>query len=306
LSEAWRAEPVPPEALALFMDDPVQYGPTTTNTGLDTSPKTLAEAKKSLWNLERTFKLVQHAKAVVAASDHPKQYGWPTFQIEWNTLFKDRINRILVAAYKAKPKTYKESAQEALTRVENEIQAAQKRAQGRAIWEWVSEFLIYILELMQISSLLQKHEQRLQLASLKQQECREKGDKEGERCWGFLLYSVAALDIEGASDEEDGDYSINGGPVKLVSDVSFRRVEFRSLFHIMDGIREKEPEKWSSVGRKFSKRVLSTKIAERQPSPHLSTTFLKPSFQLKHPANEVSKTLDIFNAQLTQWVSIAC
>jgi hypothetical protein len=148
--------------------------------------------------------------------------------------------------------------------------------------------------------LLQKHKRRLQLASLKQQECREKGDKEGEKCWGFLLYSVAALNVEGASDEEDGDYSINGRPIRLVSDISFRRVEFRSLFHIMDEIREKEPDKWSSVGRKFSKRVLSTKIAERQPPPHLSTTFLKPSFQLKHPSNELLEVLDTFTGQLTQ------
>jgi hypothetical protein len=124
------------------MDDPVQFGPTTTNTRLDTSAKTLVESKKSRWNSQLIFELVQHAKAIAATSDHPEQYGWPTSQIDWNTLFKDRINRILAAVYQAKPKYYKESAQEASKRAENEIQAVKIRAQSRAVREWASQFLI--------------------------------------------------------------------------------------------------------------------------------------------------------------------
>ncbi|KIK58889.1 hypothetical protein GYMLUDRAFT_170312, partial [Collybiopsis luxurians FD-317 M1] len=69
---------------------------------------------------------------------------------------------------------------------------------------------------------------RLAIALLKQQACQGKKDSKGFNNWGFILYTVTALQIDGMSDEEDGKE--DGQPIRLVLDVNFRCQEFQSLF----------------------------------------------------------------------------
>ncbi|KAJ3717006.1 hypothetical protein C8R42DRAFT_644923 [Lentinula raphanica] len=66
---------------------------------------------------------------------------------------------------------------------------------------------------------------RQTIATIEQQDCKDKGDIEGSDCWDFILYAVTVLGIDGMSDEEDDEE--NGEKVKSVLDVDFRRPEFQ-------------------------------------------------------------------------------
>ncbi|KAJ3831095.1 hypothetical protein F5878DRAFT_510803, partial [Lentinula raphanica] len=123
----------------------------------------------------------------------------------------------------------------------------------------------------------QKFKRRQSIATLEQGECRDKGDVEGEHIWRFILYAVTSLQVDGMSDEEDGEES--GQAVKLVLEVGFRREEFRTLFRSID-IRPGVSR--SQGGRRFKKRIEISKKAERQPPRGIPSPFLTPRFREGH------------------------
>lgn len=109
---------------------------------------------------------------------------------------------------------------------------------------------------------------------IEQDECRSQGDKEGEEHWQFLIFATSTLEIEGMSDEEDGE--VNGEMVKLVADVSFRDCEFRRLYRYSDVLGNKGVDgSGGPVGRKFKTRIETSKIVERSPPPRLPDAFKK-------------------------------
>jgi len=107
---------------------------------------------------------------------------------------------------------------------------------------------------------------------LEQQACRDNGDQEGDDCWGFILYAVAALENEGMSDEEDGEE--DGEAVKEVLDLNFRRQELRSIFRFVDSAMDRTER--SQGGRKFKKRVEVSKKTTRRPRDGIPSVFLNP------------------------------
>lgn len=124
-------------------------------------------------------------------------------------------------------------------------------------------------------------ERRQAIATLEQQACRDNGDQEGDDCWGFILYAVAALGNEGMSDEEDGEEE--GEAVKEVLDLNFRRQEFRSIFRFVDSARD--GIEWDQSGRKFKKRVDVSRKTTRRPRNGTPSVFLNPDLRAKAESN---------------------
>ncbi|KIK52574.1 hypothetical protein GYMLUDRAFT_251070 [Collybiopsis luxurians FD-317 M1] len=95
LKWAHTVEPISSAHLQLFRADPDAYGPSILDSRLDTSSQTVREMGESAWNQTLIFKLARHAEAIVAAADNPQECGLLGQKIEWDNLFKDKIQRIL-------------------------------------------------------------------------------------------------------------------------------------------------------------------------------------------------------------------
>lgn len=220
LSSAWEdAKPVSPNELEMFALNPV-HGPNIQNARLDTTGKTLKEMKSSSWNQILISTMAQHAETLAMHSNHPEQYGYPSTIIQWDKLFEDRIHRILrdVAAHG--------SDTPAVLSVKKQL---------RIIRAWVS-YIVGVSVQHRNKILLQKVKRRQAIATLEQQACKDNGDQDGDDAWGFILYALGALEIDGMSDEEDGEE--DGETVKEVLDLDFRRNELRFLFRSVDSQRD--------------------------------------------------------------------
>ncbi|KAJ3816388.1 hypothetical protein EV361DRAFT_955777 [Lentinula raphanica] len=234
------SEPVSPSALEEFNCNPEQ----TLNLSraqLDLSGETLISLKESSWNQNLIYQLARRAQAVAERSETRNLYLLPKEEISWDELVKDRIHRILREVHHQRT---------------TDSDISKKRSRSVRLW---------------------KHNRRQSLAVLAGQACQEKGDTEGEDSWGFLLCAIGSLQVDGMSDEEDGEE--DGNPVRLVLNAAFRRKEFRPLFRFIDsnpaGIEK------GQGGRRFKKRVEIAK--EVSPSRKLLNTipsaFLSPAYQ---------------------------
>ncbi|KAJ3780260.1 hypothetical protein GGU10DRAFT_279696, partial [Lentinula aff. detonsa] len=134
----------------------------------------------------------------------------------------------------------------------------------------------------------QKFKWRQAIATSEQQACREKGDKEGDNCWGFVLYSVSALQVDGMSDEEDG--VDNGKEVKSVADLAFRPSELRNLFRTVDLTRDRTD--LGQGGRKFKRRVEVAKKVERAPPADIPSSFMKSGHRNKNSVEESNPVIE--------------
>ncbi|KAJ3738091.1 hypothetical protein EV360DRAFT_77145, partial [Lentinula raphanica] len=208
---------------------------------LDLSGETLISLKESSWNQNLIYQLARRAQAVAERSETRNLYLLPKEEISWDELVKDRIHRILREVHHQRT---------------TDSDISKKRSRSVRLW---------------------KHNRRQSLAVLAGQACQEKGDTEGEDSWGFLLCAIGSLQVDGMSDEEDGEE--DGNPVRLVLNAAFRRKEFRPLFRFIDsnpaGIEK------GQGGRRFKKRVEIAK--EVSPSRKLLNTipsaFLSPAYQ---------------------------
>ncbi|KIK50175.1 hypothetical protein GYMLUDRAFT_253211 [Collybiopsis luxurians FD-317 M1] len=95
LKWAHTVEPISSAHLQLFRADPDTYGLSILDSRLDTSSQTVREMGESAWNQTLIFKMARHTEAIVAAVDNPQECGLPGQKIEWDNLFKDKIQRIL-------------------------------------------------------------------------------------------------------------------------------------------------------------------------------------------------------------------
>ncbi|KAF9060870.1 hypothetical protein BDP27DRAFT_1429586 [Rhodocollybia butyracea] len=186
LSSAWEdTKPVSPNELEMFALNPV-HGPNIQNARLDTTGKTLKEMKSSSWNQILISKMAQHAETLAMHSNNPEQYGYPSTIIQWDKLFEDRIHRILrdVAAHG--------SDTPAVLSVKKQL---------RSIRAWEQNVVTE--------------------SEVKASNCNIGTTGDGDNAWGFILYAVGALEIDGMSYEEDGKE--DGKTVKEVLDLDFRR-----------------------------------------------------------------------------------
>ncbi|KIK50651.1 hypothetical protein GYMLUDRAFT_252796 [Collybiopsis luxurians FD-317 M1] len=234
---AHTVEPISSAHLQLFRVDPDAYGPSILDSRLDTSGQTVREMGESAWNQTLIFKLARHAEAIVAAADNPQECGLPGQKIEWDNLFKDKIQQILRDIYNA--------------RIGHTSRTSSVIKQAQATRAW-------------------KFKCRQSIATAEQQCCRENGDAEGEECWGFVLYAVDVLQIDRMSDEEDGEEE--GEAVKWVLGLDFCRREFRYLFHRVDSARSTVDQ--SLGGRKFKRRVETSRKSQRSTPVGIPSAFL--------------------------------
>ncbi|KIK52810.1 hypothetical protein GYMLUDRAFT_179728, partial [Collybiopsis luxurians FD-317 M1] len=122
-----------------------------------------------------------------------------------------------------------------------------------------------------------KFQRRQAIAALQMQTCQEKGDKEGEDCWAFIMHTVTTLQADRMSDEEDRE--VDRKSAKLVLDLEFRHHEFRSLFRMVDSVREKMDK--GQGGRKLKRRVEISRKADRPFPKDIPSVFLSPTFCIR-------------------------
>ncbi|KAJ3715433.1 hypothetical protein C8R42DRAFT_645832 [Lentinula raphanica] len=253
LSHIRDLEPVARSALESFDSDP-ELTPSLSGAQLDLSGETLISLKESSWNQSLIYQLARRAQAMAEHSENHEQYELPNEDIHWDNLCKDRIHRILREIHQQRT-------------MNSDISSASAKRQ-HSVRTW-----------------FQKLNRRQKIAVLAEQACQEKGDIEGKESWGFLLYAVGSLQVDGMSDEEDGEE--DGNPVRLVLDVAFRRKEFRPLFRFIDS--DKAGIEKGQGGRKFRKRVEISKVSHTQRVPsNIRDAFLSPDYR-NHGYQEVTE-----------------
>ncbi|KAJ3831767.1 hypothetical protein F5878DRAFT_667222 [Lentinula raphanica] len=251
-------EPVSLDSLDRFRICPDQ-GPTLTKAQLDTSGRNLSELKQSPWNQDLIYKIARQAESISQSTDSGSGGVLEPLQPgEWDKLVADKIYRILrkICSHKSPDDT-----------------SAAKHSRSLRVW---------------------KMTRRQTIATIEQQGCKDKGDIEGSECWGFILYAVTVLGIDGMSDEEEEEEE-NGEKVKSVLDVGFRRPEFRTLFRSVDA---RDMAKGQG-GRKRQRRVEVSKMVERQPPRNVPRIFLSPGF--RNDSNAVPQASIQLEADLARY-----
>lgn len=89
-----------PDRLQLFLQTPSQYGPKAGEMLFDTSADSPAGMANAPWN--RTIVKQLSDRAQEAFDQNPGLYTSGGETIDWNSLFKERIYRIILSLHKAK------------------------------------------------------------------------------------------------------------------------------------------------------------------------------------------------------------
>lgn len=96
----WKEYSVSPDRLHLFLQTPSQYGPKSGEMIFDTSPNSPSEMANAPWNRTIVHQLASRAQE--AFDQNPGLYTSGNEIIDWNSLFKERVYRIILSLHKAK------------------------------------------------------------------------------------------------------------------------------------------------------------------------------------------------------------
>ncbi|KIK64578.1 hypothetical protein GYMLUDRAFT_241116 [Collybiopsis luxurians FD-317 M1] len=247
---------------------------------LDTLGQTAAKAKSSDWNLILISILVDHAKSQAAQARNPIEYSHPDHVVPWEELIASRINRILDDLYRSHPRGDEDSGTVEV-RMKSRAQAngLASRRQATRLW---------------------KFKRRLKQGSIEQGKCNDAGDNEGEQHWEFVVFATSVLEVQGMSDEEDGEE--NGDAIRLVSDVSFQHREFRSLYCHSDTVGNMGEDGFGiPSGCKFKKRVDILESVDRPLPAQLPDAFRKPPSGLHNHDLPLESALLSASAYFYHW-----
>lgn len=96
----WKEYSVPPDRLQLFLQTPSQYGPKAGEMIFDISESSPSEMANAPWNRTIVHQLASRAQETF--NQNPGLYTSGDETIDWNSLFKERIYRIILSLHKAK------------------------------------------------------------------------------------------------------------------------------------------------------------------------------------------------------------
>ncbi|KAK7459465.1 hypothetical protein VKT23_009448 [Stygiomarasmius scandens] len=266
LFETFARDQVNDERLANFHADPQAYGPKLRNSRLDKrGASTQQMLDESRWNQTLMNNLANEA-AVIFANCPDKRFGEGP-EDGWYKLIRVRIQPILRTHLEALPRFAGEPLRERIQRVAERYEKIKENNKHNNI-------------------LHTKFHVRASIAAIMTQVLHQKGDKEGEEMWQYVLTCLSKLEHDGMSDEEEGSEMVtidgrqNHIQVRKVMKLSWRHPSFRQLFEMVDGTRDVEASIFSRQGRPPMKRIrVDENPAKPRPPPkHLPASFFNPEY----------------------------
>ncbi|KAJ4496412.1 hypothetical protein C8J55DRAFT_554138 [Lentinula edodes] len=172
----WRDISVPAGELESFLENPNTYIIQSPPMKLDTSAETAAKMQDAPWN-----KVVVSFLASVAsdrASVDPNYFGTDKGELDWSSLFRERLHSIFLEVAKSKG---------GIRDFAYERKKYESQREGCAD--------MYAVKL----------ERRVQIAAAMIQIAQARGNEQQYACWSDILKSLSRLGIAGMSDDEDFD-----------------------------------------------------------------------------------------------------